>query len=970
MRVKMITNIANLIFIMSIFTISLSAATYTVNLPDDSGDGVCDTTCTLRDAVLAANSTNPLDDTITFLPFLTRITLNNEIAVDTLGRILIDGPGADRLTIDGGIGSNRIFYVFSSGGSSSIFDISDVTLTGGNGAGSVANGQGGAIYVRAPAFMRLLRVHVTGNTAASGGGIGYNSTGLTVFDSTFSDNTATGDCGGFFNNGDGLIIVNSTISGNNAANDGGGFCHINSGGLQNVTVTDNTAFRGGGIALRSFSGIFTVWNSIIAGNDHTGGGNPEIYRNDPPAMFISDGYNLIGDNAGDSADTNVPITFQPTDILDISPQLIALNNNGGTTPTNALQFNSPAKDAADPTSGLEFDQRGFEREVTEIDIGAFEIQDNRHWYVTQTADDNGVCDENCSLREAIEAAPQEAIVEFGRNLTASTPIIVTSEILLDKNVTIVGHGANKTIISADFTNHRIFFMNALTVTISGLTLTGGSEGQGGAIYCLGRSLIIDGVHFQNNAAVSGGGVFFSSFSRNSEIRDSTFSENDANGGGFYCDGTGSSPFPQVTVVNSTFTSNFSVQNGPAFTSNRCNLDARNITVSGNTGINNGGIFVTSNGTLNIGNSIVSGNTTITTDPALLRPEISIFGDGSVTAAGNNLVGDSPGEAANTGSPIVYDPATDILDTPPLLGILQDNGGPMPTIELLSGSPAINAGNNAAANDPLNGLPLMTDQRGFLRFFGSPFATVDIGSFEFGSAASWSSNTPSGSNVNVSVGPSTVNFAGVSVPGDTTVSPIDPAMAGQIPGGFTLGDGYPAYEISTTATYTAPVIVCIQAPAVVNPVVFNALNILHYESGNLVNRTSSRNFASKTVCASVSSLSPFVVARSLAPTAARVSVSGRVISSAGRGIGKAGVSITNPLSGETRTVISSHFGYYQITDIESGKGYILSARHKMHRFSPRAIIVSEELTDADLIAEPSKTKRTQKKVNGNYMKLRN
>jgi len=56
----------------------------------------------------------------------------------------------------------------------------------------------------------------------------------------------------------------------------------------------------------------------------------------------------------------------------------------------------------------------------------------------------------------------------------------------------------------------------------------------------------------------------------------------------------------------------------------------------------------------------------------------------------------------------------------LLGPLQNNGGPTRTHALLAGSPAIDAGNNAANVD--------FDQRGagFVRIVG---ASADIGAFE-------------------------------------------------------------------------------------------------------------------------------------------------------------------------------------------------------------------------------------------------
>jgi len=930
------------------------AANYTVNRSDDTGDGICDDTCTLRDAIMAANTTEPLDDTINFAPFLTTITLTAEIPIDQSGRLFINGLGANRLTIDGGSGSNRIFYTFSSQSFSSELHISDVTLTGGNGGGAVSGGEGGAIYSDT-SLLKLIRVHITGNTATYGGGLVSNAAGLFVSDSTFSNNSASADGGAINNRGDAMLIVNSTISGNTAAGDGGGFYSISSAVLNFATITKNTALRGGGLVQNAGTTNFS--NSIVAGNENLPLGNyPEIFRANVTADFISDGFNLVGDQSGDSGNTNLPIIYQPSDITDTPPQLIVLSNYGGTTPTHALQFNSPAKDAADASSVWQFDQRGFERDLP--DIGAYEIQNNQSWYVTETTDTNGVCDETCSLREAIAAAPVGGKIEFAPNITASTPILLNDEITINKDLTIFGAGADKIVIKSNFL-HRIFFINVASYVIihgvtltEGAALTGEAAGEGGAVYVLGGDLTLDSVYLIDNRATRGGGVAFSLFGFQHTIRNSTFSENigGSSGGGFYCNGEGNVNGPTVTVLNSTFTLQSGGTNGLAFAVVRCNVIARNITVSGNIGSNNGGIFVTSNGTLNIANSIVSGNTATTTDPVFLRPEISLFAGGSITSGGYNLIGDSTGDSTNTGIPVIYQP-TDILDTPPLLGALQMNGGSMPTLALLAGSPAINAGDNTKAINPRDNFPLTTDQRGFLRIIGNSPPLVDIGAFEFGSAASWTAATPTGTNVNTTAGPVTVQFADVSQAGNITVSPIDASTAGTLPTGFSLGAGLPAFEISTSAVYTPPITVCIQVPLITNPVTFNALNIFHNENGILVNRTISRNFAAKTICASVSSLSPFVVAQNLAPTAASVSVSGRVTAAEKQGISNVRLLLTNQ-AGETRSAVTNSFGYFSFAEVPVGETYVLTAHSKKFTFGNGTLVLNltESVNDIIFLAD--------------------
>lgn len=76
---------------------------------------------------------------------------------------------------------------------------------------------------------------------------------------------------------------------------------------------------------------------------------------------------------------------------------------------------------------------------------------------------------------------------------------------------------------------------------------------------------------------------------------------------------------------------------------------------------------------------------------------------------------------------------DLINTNPLLAPLADNGGPTLTHALLTGSPAIDSGPNAAAVCPA------TDQRGAPRPMdgdGDGQAVCDIGAFEYGALFPW------------------------------------------------------------------------------------------------------------------------------------------------------------------------------------------------------------------------------------------
>jgi len=213
------------------------------------------------------------------------------------------------------------------------------------------------------------------------------------------------------------------------------------------------------------------------------------------------------------------------------------------------------------------------------------------------------------------------------------------------------------------------------------------------------------------------------------------------------------------------------------------------------------------------------------------------------------------------------------------------------------------------------------------------------------------NTPVATPATLRIDEATITFANVTSEGNTTFAPITPSQ-GQLPPGFALCPTCPAYDIVTTAAYTPPVTVCLQVPSITNMATFTALRLFHDEGGALIDRTSGRDFAMRVVCGSVSSLSPFVLAEDLAPTAANVSVSGRVLTSQGQGIRNAGVTLTDA-NGTTRTAITSSFGYYRFDEVEVGQTYVVTVRSKRFQFSnpTQVITLMDVLTDLNFAALP-------------------
>src|SRR5439155_2998816 len=93
-----------------------AAATFTVTKTADTNDGNCDTDCSLREAIIAANA-SPGMDTIIIPPgtYLLSIPGMEEDAaatgdLDITDGLILTGAGAASTIIDGG-GVDRVFHV-------------------------------------------------------------------------------------------------------------------------------------------------------------------------------------------------------------------------------------------------------------------------------------------------------------------------------------------------------------------------------------------------------------------------------------------------------------------------------------------------------------------------------------------------------------------------------------------------------------------------------------------------------------------------------------------------------------------------------------------------------------------------------------------------------------------------------------------------------------------------------------------
>lgn len=87
------------------------------------------------------------------------------------------------------------------------------------------------------------------------------------------------------------------------------------------------------------------------------------------------------------------------------------------------------------------------------------------------------------------------------------------------------------------------------------------------------------------------------------------------------------------------------------------------------------------------------------------------------------------------------------------------------------------------------------------------------------------------------------------------------------------------------------------------------------------------------------------------TAAEVSLSGRVSSYEGRGVGNATVTISGGDSSNSVTVLTRRTGVYRIDGLKAGGSYIVTVSQPRYRFEPKAVHLDDSVSGFDFVAAP-------------------
>lgn len=309
-------------------------------------------------------------------------------------------------------------------------------------------------------------------------------------------------------------------------------------------------------------------------------------------------------------------------------------------------------------------------------------------------------------------------------------IVVDTAVIADATTTTVD-GGGLVQLDGDVMRQIFYVLAGGDLTLRNVMLVDGNSGTGGALRNEGTARLERVTLFFNQAEGLGGGAIYNAGTLH--VADSLFLGNgNASAGGALLNASGSAAIDRcefrfnggsdaggaiaaeggaVVVTNSTLAFNTASDGGGIFAGGG-SVELQNVTVDDNRADHGGAVFLTA-GTVAARNTVFSRSRD--RDGAFESLECDGTG-GSVASLGGNLASDGS---------CVLDGPGDLNSTDPILGGIDDNGGPTFTILPLPGSPLIDGG-------LATGCP-PTDQRGFPRPVdgGDPdtIAQCDVGAVE-------------------------------------------------------------------------------------------------------------------------------------------------------------------------------------------------------------------------------------------------
>jgi CSLREA domain-containing protein len=568
----------------------------------------------------------------------------------------------------------------------------------------------------------------------------------------------------------------------------------------------------------------------------------------------------------------------------------------------------------------------------------------------------------CTLRQAINTANAVAgddVINFAAGLSGQTILLtpalgqlsITSNITIDAlavaNVSVSGGGAV-----------RVFDIQAVgaTVVMTGFRVTGGnSNGQGGGIQNIGNLTLNNMVVQANTAGQLGGGIYTTGVGNRLTINGGSILGNNGQsfGGGIYGDSGGI-----INLTNVTVSGNFASFGG-GIRAGGSTLNINGGSVTGNTATSGecGGIL-SNNTILTVTNASITNNHA-DGPTSSFAGGIGIFG-GSLTITNSTVSGNtarrfSGGIYFGGGGPHSITSTTLSNNSAGSGFISEFSGGG----GLVNFSATVNISNSTVSGN-----------RSGCDCGGGGIITIGAGGTtnlrNVTVANNIASNGPGGGIISI-VGtntPGTVNIGNTIVADNTATS--NPDVNGAIVSqGFNLvrsrgtSTGYVASDLPDGSNPMLDVLANYGGPTQTHRLLAgsaaidkgsNALAV--NPSNNMPLTTDQRGAGFARIVdgdgngTAIVDIGAFEV--QIAPTAATVSVSGRV-TARGRGISSAVVHLTSQ-SGEILTSRTNRLGYYTFSELAVGETYIFNVFSKRYQFNPQVVNLTENLDELNFTAQ--------------------
>ncbi len=504
-------------------------------------------------------------------------------------------------------------------------------------------------------------ITLTGNSAATGGAFSLRGGNLSITDSVFEKNTVLRTTAAVASGGSAIISTNTTTP--SVAIERTTFTE-NTGDVlvfpkAKVVITDSTIAGNTGMAL--IAGISSTHDPVISVIHTTIAGNTaDAVKTNGKSIVNLVNSVVVGDTAGTTkgisggGEYNIFNSVYSTKATgtvtaEASQEVLTYADVFG---TNTLQYmhstqkvllpgslqvtaaevqylrdsagNLAGVKAGDNTYGLLTDYTGTTAEARTQDVrgvtvtaGSIGSVDLSSLYVAWTGSAEEDADGNqyfTTIKDALTATDAGGTIYLTEG-----GIMVTETITVDKNISIVGQGADKTFIDGDGKYSIMTLASKTTVTIDGITFQNGystTDGVGGAITTAAATLTIRNSAFVENSVIAkNGGAIFSS--------------------------TG-----KITIDKTDFIRNYAIQEGGAILYNGGGLtitDSRFIGNSTNDGVTNknnrstgGAIYA--NGTTTISGTLFAGNQVKGNGGAILAAALNL----SNCIFDGNIAGDQGG----------------------------------------------------------------------------------------------------------------------------------------------------------------------------------------------------------------------------------------------------------------------------------------------------------------------------------------